>query len=116
MNRKTLSDAGIDYDEGLGRFCGKAAMYEKYLSRFPEDPNFNDMLLALKQGRYQDAFLYAHTLKGVAGNLSLYRLHEDVAPLVEALRDGQLSEIDTLTERARQSYLLAIAAINAIFQ
>lgn len=113
MNQKMLSDAGINYVEGLNRFCGKAAMYEKYLSRFPEDPNFSDMLLALKQEKYKDAFLYAHTLKGVAGNLSLYRLYEDVVPLVEALREGQLSGIDELTERARQSYLLAIAAIKA---
>ena len=110
-NEKLLA-AGINYESGVKRFAGKAAIYEKFLARFPADTNFNDMLLALRGEDYDSAFRYAHTLKGVTGNLSLDGLYEKLVPLVEILRAKRVSEIAPLMDGILQSYNQTIAAIS----
>lgn len=78
----------IDYDEGLGRFSGKAEPYRKYLRKFLAAPELAALRDAMAQRRYDDAFAYAHTLKGNAGNLSLTAVYARASELTEALREG----------------------------
>lgn len=46
------------------------------------------MMRAIKQKDYGKAFQCAHTLKGIAGKLSMDKLYECTILLVEALRGG----------------------------
>lgn len=89
MSEKELLAAGINDEGGVKRFAGKAAAYEKRLIRFPENPNYTDMMRAIKQKDYGKAFQCAHTLKGIVGNFSMDKLYECAILLVEALRGGQ---------------------------
>ncbi len=61
MIQEKLLAAGVNYQVGTKRFCGNTALYEKFLRKFPEDPNYKDMMLALEQKDYEAAFKYAHT-------------------------------------------------------
>lgn len=116
MTWENLATAGINCKDGTKRFCGQAALYEKYLVRFPSDLNYQNMMLALEQKDYGAALTYAHALKGLAGNLSLDTLHARVTPLVQALRAGQLSEVEQLSEAVAQSYQVVVKSIAASTQ
>ena len=86
-----LVEHGIDYTDGLRRFMNNASLFEKFLMRFPEDVTFGELKNALDAGDCEAAFHAAHTLKGVAGNLSLKTLIQAVSRQTETLRGGDLA-------------------------
>lgn len=88
MNTEMLTDAGVNYAEGVKRFAGKAAIYEKFLKRYGDDPTFGELEAAMQREDYETAFRSAHTLKGVAGNLSIKPLYDMLYEFVECLRNG----------------------------
>lgn len=89
--RRRLEAAGIDVDDALSRFLDNEALMTKYLCRFPQDPNMDALRRAIAAGDGSAGFEAAHTLKGVAGNLSLVTLFHQISPLVEDLRAGNLA-------------------------
>ena len=89
--RQHLLAAGINVDTALERFLRNSALWEKYLRRFPDDPNYALLCQAMEQGDMEAAFTAAHTLKGVAGNLSLDALFAATSTVVESLRRRDLS-------------------------
>ena len=90
MKRALLEQAGVDVDEALGRFMGSEGLMMKFLLRFPQDENFARLCQAMEAGDAGQAFEAAHTLKGVAGNLSITGLFRQAGALVEDLRGGDL--------------------------
>ena len=88
MDRQKLIDAGIDYDSGVERLMGNTEMYERFLQMFLDDDSFKNLDAAMQSQNYQEAFLQAHTLKGVAGNLSMEKLYQNMVLFVDMLRNG----------------------------
>lgn len=111
MNRYKLSKAGVNATEGINRFGGNMDKYEQFLKRFPADTNYQAMLSAIDQQDVTAAFAAAHALKGIAGNLSLNRLYDDICPLVEVLRAGSLDNLDAYLPKVNQDYDDVIAAL-----
>lgn len=108
MNRYRMTKAGVDVAEGLNRFNGNMELYEKFLYGFPEDPNFANLVEALKNKDVKASFLAAHALKGVVGNLSLKKLFNNVVPLVEILRAGSLDGTEELMAQITEDYNLLV--------
>lgn len=96
MNRYKLSKAGVDPNDALKRFNNNVELYETLLNSFIYDKNYMDMCRAITDGDVQGAFLYAHALKGLAGNLSFTRIFDDLTPIVELLRSGSLENAEDL--------------------
>lgn len=113
MNRDLLLAAGIDYEDGLYRFMNNPQLYEKFIRHFLEDPTFGELRESLARADTELAFRAAHTLKGVAGNLSLRSLLTAVDPVVEALRSGDLSRARELLPPVEAAYDQLCAAIRA---
>lgn len=88
MDSLQLIKEGIQYDEGVTRFSGYANIYEKYLCKYIDDPEFQKLIDAMDRKDYSGAFACAHTIKGMVGNLSLDGLLAKVKVLVELLRNG----------------------------
>lgn len=38
MDQEACKNHGIEYEDGLARFVGNVALYEKFLKQFPDDP------------------------------------------------------------------------------
>ncbi|MEG2522638.1 MAG: Hpt domain-containing protein [Lachnospiraceae bacterium] len=104
MDIQQLEAIGIDYEEGIQRFAGKANLYEKYLVKFLEDTNFYGLEQALKVKDYEQAYMYAHTLKGVAGNLSMNTFHQSLITFVDYLRHHNLEAIEEEFPNIQQQY------------
>lgn len=117
MHEEILTQAGIDYAEGLQRFAGNLAIYNKYLYKFPQDPNFDGLRNAMQNEDYRDAFRYAHTLKGLTGNLSINLLFEQMRQLTEALRnENDIALAKSLWPAIEKAYQNATASILRAFE
>lgn len=113
MNIQRLEGFGIDYKEGVERFANKADLYEMFLLKFPEDENYSKLLEHIKEKKLKEAFIDAHSLKGIAGNLSLNKLYGDLSELVEALRHGNSENLSKLENAVQKSYEETLEAIRS---
>ncbi len=83
-----LKEAECDVEGALARFLDDEDLYEQFFCELLNDEAFGKLGLALEENRIRDAFEYAHTLKGVIGNMGLTPLFETVCEIVEPLRIG----------------------------
>ena len=102
MKRYQLSKAGVSATEGIQRFNGDKEMYEQVLRGFADDKHLEMLCEAVERQDVKAAFAAAHSLKGIAGNLSMNRLFEDIFPLVETLRAGSLENLEEGLEKVKK--------------
>ena len=108
--KKELIDWGVDWEEVKERFVGSEDLVVKFMIKYMDDPSFARLEAGLKAGDAAEAFLGAHALKGVAGNLALKGFLGDVRELTEILRPGKLDGTEEYFNRIRKKYddLIAI--------
>jgi HPt (histidine-containing phosphotransfer) domain-containing protein len=90
--KRQLLSAGTDLDSTLDRFMNNEDLYEKFLVKFLEDKNFSELKKNLELKKYEEAFINAHTLKGVSANLGLDAIYNVLIPMVEELRNNNYNE------------------------
>lgn len=114
MNREKLVNAGINYQQGVDRFAGNAALYEKYLLKIFSSGQMEKLQEQLLEKDYENAFRSAHDLKGVSGNLSMNAFYKEICRIVEELR-GKIpgEEIMEYYEAAERLYKLAEEAVKS---
>ena len=111
MEREKMSEAGIDYDEGVERFGGNSQSYEKYLRKFFLGDYLTQIRTQVENKDYKGAFRSTHDLKGITGNLSLSQCYRAVCVLTERLRPldtaidctGELLDLCQWYEKAKQA-------------
>lgn len=92
--RQQLEENGADVETTLKRFMGNDAIYQKFLGKFPADPNYANLGSNIEAGAFEEAYKCAHALKGVVGNLGLTPIFNKVSDLVEELRNKTADEVD----------------------
>ncbi|HIQ71308.1 MAG TPA: Hpt domain-containing protein [Candidatus Onthenecus intestinigallinarum] len=110
--RTRLLQVGVDIDGGLERFMDNEALFLKCLRRFPTDTSFQQLEEALSAGDLQAAFVAAHTLKGVSGNLSLDAVFQASLPVVEALRCDNREEAEAAMPALRDIYQKTVIVLS----
>ena len=89
MDTKKVYDlVGGNYEDAMTRLR-KPERIEKFLKLFLKDTSFIELKKNMEAGDMDQAFVAAHTAKGVCANLSLERLRALVSDLTEDLRDGK---------------------------
>lgn len=94
----------MDWEDTLDRFMGSEQLYEKFLKKFLEDPSLEKLRAGIETGDVKSAFLYAHTLKGVTGNMGFRQSSALLAALTESLRNGQVAHLNEQFERVDEQY------------
>lgn len=112
---KTALREVIDYESAMERFEGNEALYERILKQFLNDTNFEKLHGALAAGDVDAAFHAAHSLRGVAGTLDLHILYGATAPVVEALRCGDVPAAQSFMPAFDAAYAKARRAVSAYF-
>lgn len=113
IQRQKLLDAGVCIEDALHRLMNNETLLFRLLSRFSQDNSFDALQQALTDGRTEDAFTAAHTLKGVAGNLSLQPLFARCSELVEDLRNGDLTGARQKFPALETQYRTTLSALEA---
>ena len=108
---KTLSEVGVDVEEGTRRFSGNEALFQKFLVKFLDDDNYMKTEAAIRDNDYEAVQAGAHTLKGVAGNLAMKTLFNASNELMMAVREQDFEKCDEIFAVVRQSYISICEAI-----
>lgn len=103
----------IDIPSAKERFMNNEALFKKFLFKFPANTVMADLEQHLEAGNLEEAFRDAHTMKGMVGNLSLYKLMGIAGTVTEALRAGNRPSEEEM-ESLRSAYNAAVAAVNEI--
>ena len=85
-----LARYGIDYAEAMERFCGNESLFARIAVKYLDDPHVDALEAAMASGDAAAAEREAHSLKGVAGNLSFVRLYDLAARVTDALRANDI--------------------------
>jgi HPt (histidine-containing phosphotransfer) domain-containing protein len=104
----------VNFDEGVKRVMNNAKLYVKLLGKFRTDTNLNDLDAALGAGDMEKAQIAAHTLKGVAANLSLTELFKQSLELEtqiksQAVDPGRHETVKTVFAQTQQEVDKVIA-------
>ena len=109
MNREVLEAGGIDVQGALDRMMGNARLLGKFL----DDQSFAHLEAAFAAQDAEAALNAAHTLKGVAGNLSVTTVYELAGRQCDLLRAGSPDEAAALMPQLSEAYRAAQDAIRA---
>ena len=113
MDIKTVYQTiGGNYEEILGRFMTEARIV-KFVRRFPADGSFALLKSSLASGNCEEAFRAAHTLKGVAQNLSFTKLFTIGETVTNILRGGSMDVAQYMPE-LEECYNQTVAAIEQL--
>lgn len=112
--KKELIDLNVDVNGSIERFSGREDRYVKYLKRFGEDTNFEDMKNAVERGDVQAAFDACHTLKGLTGNLGFDGITDTACEVCEILRAGSLKGVIEKIETVIDNYFNIINVIKTL--
>lgn len=84
----------------------------KYVSKFPDDDSYRRLVDAMCiQKNYKQAFVYAHTLKGLAQTLGFTKLALCSGAVTEALRNDQYALAEIKLPDLTRAYNATISAI-----
>ena len=89
MTVEQLKAIGCNTSEGLARCMNNEAFYLMLVNKFIATTDLSKLENALKSNDLDTAFKEAHSLKGVAGNLSLTPLFNVLVEMVEPLRNKE---------------------------
>ena len=81
-----LREYGADVDEGLARCMNMESFYLGLVDSSLDDKYYDLLLNAVASGDLDEAFKAVHSLKGMAGNLSLTPLFKITSEMTELLR------------------------------
>lgn len=109
-----LKSNGVDVDGTLGRFMGRIEMFEKFIFRFLDDKNYALLNDSLEKSDVKEAFMAAHTLKGVCANLGLNPLREASSEITELLRAEKLDEAKEYFINVKDAYEKMVEVINSV--
>lgn len=101
-----------DLDGLIGRVMGEERA-ERFSMKFLNDQSYSQLMDAIDQGDFENAFRAAHTLKGVCANLGFTKLQEIAAELTEAMRGGTKPENTELIEQTKAEYERTMQALVA---
>ncbi|MEG0092162.1 MAG: Hpt domain-containing protein, partial [Oscillospiraceae bacterium] len=90
---ENLREQGEDIQGAMERFLDDEELYEQCFESFLEDRAFEQLASSLKNQSYDEAFDYAHMLKGVSGNLGLTTMFEMLSQMVSLYREKKYNEM-----------------------
>lgn len=87
--KQHLEQEGVAVSEAVKRLLGNMPMYERFLRRFPDDPNYGRLVEAVAGQDKKKTYSAAHTLKGICGNLSISHLQQLMTKQVALLYENR---------------------------
>jgi len=78
----------LDFADGVKRVMNNAKLYSRLLTKFRNETKLDDLEAALAAGDMETAQGCAHTIKGVAANLSLTELFKQSLEIETQIKAG----------------------------
>ena len=84
-----LNKFGADTITGIKRCANNESLYLRLVKTIPQNPGFNGLYETIKNNNLDEAFSYAHGLKGILANLSLDPILNPIVEVTEHLRNKE---------------------------
>ncbi len=104
---------GADYDDVLKRLMNEA-LVQRFVGKFMEDGSFAALKEALAAKDVKQAFMAAHTLKGISSNLGFTNLFAPVNEITEVLRAESLEGTEELFAQVEAEYNKTVEALKPL--
>ena len=109
----------VTVEDALARMANRKPLYARLLGNFLADPRENELIAAIEGRDLDAAVMAAHTVKGMASNLSLTRLHKCAEALEgmfkQAKTDGDSGVFDSAcAAEVRQVFRDTVDAVAAV--
>ena len=111
--RECYAALSADYDDMMERLESEQLIQMLALA-FLKDDSFQMLEKGMQEENYDNAFLGAHTLKGVCANLGFSRLFEVTDEITEELRGGKKPQDETLFVKVKEEYERTIALLSKL--
>ncbi|HZK02044.1 MAG TPA: Hpt domain-containing protein [Anaerovoracaceae bacterium] len=87
-----------DRSEAIARLGGNENLYNKYIKRFQIGYSDSDKLLyhLIEMKRYEEAQIFAHSIKGLAATLGLKDLQARSESIETAIKKGRYADLPLL--------------------
>jgi HPt (histidine-containing phosphotransfer) domain-containing protein len=113
LDREILKGAGIDYEDGVRRCGDNSSLYERLLSLFLADDNFEGAKKGLADKDYDELFSRTHEIKGMSGNMSITDVYRTSSNVVALLRAKDYDAIPAAFAELEDAYGKATDAIES---
>jgi HPt (histidine-containing phosphotransfer) domain-containing protein len=104
----------VDYEEGVKRVLNNDRLYVKLLAKFKAETSLDDLDAALTAGDMEKARAAAHTVKGVAANLSLTELYKQALEIETQIKAGSVKE--GMLETVRNVYGETLKGVEKVIE
>lgn len=105
---------GVDIDGAISRLCGNVELYKKLLLKFLEDKSYEQLVNSIIINDYKNIESYAHTLKGLSGNLGFIDLSKSCINILENVRNKEFHLLNENKEKLSEQYKELITLIMKI--
>ena len=102
----------INKEDGLKRVMGNEKLYIKLLTKFKTDTKLNDLLNFADEQDWENAQSAAHTIKGIAANLSLVELFNQSLEVETQLKNKSLKN-ETI-ENLKTCFAATLVAVEKV--
>lgn len=95
--KELIEELGGDYEDVFERLVFEESI-ERFLKSFLTDETFYNMIESLKSYSFEQAFYYAHTLKGLSRTLGFFGLYVSSGQIAEGIRSNLFVDNDLLMD------------------
>jgi len=102
----------INTSEGLKRVMNNSKLFCTLLSKFKNDTHLSAIETSVAEGDAEKAQAAAHTLKGLAANLSLIELYKQIAEFESLLKTGNINT--ALLETVKNTHAQTLLEVDKV--
>ena len=113
--KKKLEEGGVNVEEAMQRFMNNDKLLERFLKKFVSDDSYGNLVRAMEEKDCDKAFTEAHTLKGVTGNLALFRLHSVISEQTDYLRGKDFASAEEMMPKVAELYEEVLETIKEVY-
>lgn len=106
---------GGDYQEIMSRLRTEERI-RKFTGMFLKEESYQTLVQMLKEGKQDEAFRAAHTLKGVCQNLSFTALFRSANEVTEALRAKDMDGANALLPQLTADYEQTVSGVRQLLE
>ncbi len=115
-NKKALEEAGINIDVLYKRFMGDDVLIGSYLMKFARNSNFKKLQEAILENNTKEAFIVAHTIKGLCAELYIETLEGIICKLSYLLKCGDIEPARGIMPEIACKYEVLSKTIKAVYR
>ncbi len=102
-----------DYEDVLLRL-GNETLIVNFLKQFQNDTSYYDLKQALINKNYEEAYIFAHNIKGITDSLGLKKLMQIANEILEQIKSKKYEKIDYLFNQFESNYFLVVELIKKL--